>query len=121
MEGFLKYVSGKAADSDFSRRLDEAVIKARMNQAWRKEFMDLQDYVDMAREEERANTEREKARADNEKARADNEKARADNEKARADNEKARADAAEERAAAAEAKLADFMKRAAEGVSSRDK
>ena len=44
--------------------------------------MDMQDYLDIAKEEgraeERVNTEREKARADQEKVRADQEKLRAD-------------------------------------------
>ena len=54
LKQLLAYVSGAAPDGDFSKRLDIAVKRARMNPQWRKEYMDLQDYVDEAREEGRA-------------------------------------------------------------------
>ena len=54
LKQLLAYVSGEAPDGDFSKRLDIAVKGARMNPQWRKEYMDLQDYVDEAREEGRA-------------------------------------------------------------------
>jgi len=50
---FLSYVAGNAPEDDLSRRLEEALVQARDNPLWRKEYMDLRDYIDEAREEGR--------------------------------------------------------------------
>ena len=84
---------------DFTNRLSDAVDRVRMDPGWRQQYMDMQDYLDIAKEEgraeERLNTEREKKRADQEKKRADAAESRADAAESRADREKQRADAAE--------------------------
>ena len=75
MRDFLAYVDGSAPEGDLPNRLEDAVTKARQDPRYRKEYMDFQDYLDMAKEEGRqegrAEFEREKARADAETARAD--------------------------------------------------
>ena len=48
MQDFLQYVSGEKANDDFTKRLEDAVEAAKRNASWRKEFMDLQDYMDIA-------------------------------------------------------------------------
>ena len=51
MQQFLDYVAGNEAGNEFTCELENAVRTARRNARWRKEFMDLQDYIDDAREE----------------------------------------------------------------------
>lgn len=78
MKQFLAYVTGKEPEGELVNKLDDAVATARRHPGWRTEYMDLQDYIDIAREEERENTRKEAERADKEKTRADSEKHRAD-------------------------------------------
>ncbi len=41
LKAFLDYVAGKPVDDEYVRRLDAAVIRARANKKWRKEYMTL--------------------------------------------------------------------------------
>ncbi len=41
LKAFLDYVAGKTVDDEYVKRLDEAVIRARANKKWRKEYMTL--------------------------------------------------------------------------------
>ena len=78
---FLSFVAGQKASDDFTRKLDDAIITARRNARWRKEYMDLQDHIDLAwrkgieegQNRERANTEKERIRADAASAKAEKE------------------------------------------------
>ena len=99
MEQFLAFVAGSTPEGDFTNRLSDAVDRVRMDPGWRQQYMDMQDYLDIAKEEgraeERLNTEREKKRADQAESRADAAESRADAAESRADRETKRADAAE--------------------------
>ena len=49
LKALLDYIAGKAPESDLTQRIEAACADARMNPRWRKEYMDLQDYVEEAR------------------------------------------------------------------------
>ena len=55
MKDFLDYLKGKGAKSDFVRRIDEEVIKARTHTEWRVEYMSLilRDHEKLREGEER--------------------------------------------------------------------
>ena len=49
LKALLDYIAGKAPESELTRRIEAACSDARMNPRWRKEYMDLRDYVEEAR------------------------------------------------------------------------
>ena len=67
MRQFSEYANGASASGRLVEELDAAVQAARQNPRWKKEYMDLQDYVRRATQEEReeaqAELERERKRA----------------------------------------------------------
>ena len=54
LKAFLDYVGGEAPNSGFTRRVDEAIQRARSQREWRKEYMLLSEIRDEGREEGRA-------------------------------------------------------------------
>ena len=113
MKQFLAYVAGNTPESSFAKRLEDAVAKARLNPAWRKEFMDLQDYVDIAKEEGRKEGLKQ-GREEGLQQGREEERKNTEREAARADAAESRANAAESRADAVEAELAQLKLRLAE-------
>ena len=41
LKAFLDYVAGKGASDDYTKKLEEAVKKARMNKEWRRQYMTM--------------------------------------------------------------------------------
>jgi len=54
LRAFLDYVGGEAPNSELTRRVDEAIRRARSQREWRKEYMLLSEIRDEGREEGRA-------------------------------------------------------------------
>ena len=46
MKAFLRYVSGNAAEGDFTERLDKAVEVTKRDPRWRLEYMNLQEMIE---------------------------------------------------------------------------
>ena len=63
LRAFLDYVGGEAPHSELTRRVDEAIRRARSQREWRKEYMLLSEIRDEGREEGRAEG-REEGRAE---------------------------------------------------------
>lgn len=57
LRGFLNYLNGKSPEDDLTRRIDEAMERAKSQEGWRKEYMLLEekyrDYLEEGREEGR--------------------------------------------------------------------
>ena len=53
LRAFLDYVGGEAPHSELTRRVDEAIRRARSQREWRKEYMLLSEIKDEGREEGR--------------------------------------------------------------------
>ena len=50
---FLDYINGKTPDGELTKRLDEAIKRAKSMESWRKEYMFLYEIKDEGRQEAR--------------------------------------------------------------------
>ena len=53
MSKFLLYLTDQRTESDFTKRLNERVLAARLHEEWRREYMTLQERDERMREEGR--------------------------------------------------------------------